>query len=573
MRKLALMLLCAATASACGDVASAPPGEQPCSTPLSLQRGEVKMLSGSATVACIVLASNTEASEHLFITANAAATQDNLQPYSVSAILGTSLAAARSASVPAEWEPMRRAERQDEMQFRATFEDRLRRTERMQLAPHSISTLGAASRAIQLARSPSGAARSAAARVGDTLIYRVGNAASSNLCTNFQTVRAAVKAIGSKATIVQDVASPPGGFSESDFGEMANEFDTVIYPTDASWFGNPTDVNADGRITILFTPEINKLTPTGSLGYAGGFFHSADLLARSLPSQGYSCTASNEQEILYLLVPDPNGLVNGNRFSVSTARESSRGTSAHELQHMINQGVRQTAPSTSQREVTWLNEGLSHFAEEAVGRAARGFTDFRRLTWNNVLVDLDDFDSFFRQNLLRFRFWMQRPDLASPVSELAGSQLAPRGAAWALVRYSIDQYSNGNARAFTRALVAGPETDIANLVARARVPFEQILPGFLVANFADTTVAGLGARFQYSSWAMRDAMNNLNGGVSPLRVTPLPIDASTQSLSGSGNYFMLTRTAGGGAATFRMLSASGGAVGFADARVYVVRVK
>ncbi|MBC8088120.1 MAG: hypothetical protein H7Z40_12700 [Phycisphaerae bacterium] len=563
-------------ASACGDVAAPPPpGEQPCSTPLSLQPGDVRMLNGAANIACIVLASNTAAGEHLFITANATAAQDNLQPYAVKAVLGMSSAAATARSAPVASHPdgLPQSTVHDSSQFQAVFEGRLRRTERAHLGAHALSTLAAASRADRFAREFKRGASAVQVNVGDTLTFRVGNAASSNLCSTFQSVRAVVKAVSSKATIVQDISAPPGGFSQTDFLEMAGEFDSVIYPTDASWFGTPTDVNADARITILFTPEINKLTPAGSLGYAGGFFHSADLLARSIPSQGYSCNSSNEQEILYLLVPDPNGLVNGNRFSVTTARESSRGTTAHELQHMINQGVRQTASGTGKLEVTWLNEGLSHFAEEAVGRAARGFSDYRRLTWNNVLTDLDDFDSFFRQNLLRFRFWMQRPDLASPISELAGSQLAPRGAAWALVRYSIDQYSNGDARAFTRALVAGPQIDVQNLEARARVPFEQILPGFLIANFADTVVVGLGARFQYSSWAMRDAMNNLNGGVSPLRVTPLPTDAQTQSLSGSGNYFLVSRSAGGSAVTFKMLSATGGAVAFPEARVYVVRVK
>jgi hypothetical protein len=100
---------------------------------------------------------------------------------------------------------------------------------------------------------------------------------------------------------------------------------------------------------------------------------------------------------------------------------------------MINQGIRQSAATGATREVDWLNEGLSHFAEEVVGRASRGYGDGQRLNWNNLLSDLDDFDSYFRQNLLRLRIWLDRPDLASPVSARAASELAPRGAAWALV--------------------------------------------------------------------------------------------------------------------------------------------
>jgi hypothetical protein len=315
-----------------------------------------------------------------------------------------------------------------------------------------------------------------------------------------------VKAVGRYATIAQDANAPTGGFTAADFQALSQEFDAVTFPTVSTWFGTPTDVNTDGRITILFTPEINRLTPTGSLGFAGGFFFMGDLLARNIPSQSYRCDASNEQEILYLLAPDPNGQVNGNRFSVETARESARGTMAHEVQHMINQGVRQSVAAGAALEVAWLNEGLSHFAEEVVGRASRGYGDQQRLTWNNVLADLDDFDSYFRQNLLRLRFWLDRPDLSSPISTRAASELAPRGAAWALVRFAVDQYGGTNPRAFSRSLVAGPQTDVANLAARSGVSFERLLPGFLVASYGDVASASVGAAYRFASWDLRNVM-------------------------------------------------------------------
>jgi hypothetical protein len=47
---------------------------------------------------------------------------------------------------------------------------------------------------------------------------------------------------------------------------------------------------------------------------------------------------------------------------------------------------------------------------------------------------------------------------------------------------------------------------------------------------------------------------------------------ATTAQSGSGVYFLAQRAAGAPAATFRMLAPSGGNVGFAGARVYVVRV-
>ena len=345
------------------------------------------------------------------------------------------------------------------------------------------------------------------------------------------------------------------------------------YPTVSSWFGAPSDINDDGRITIVFTPVINRLTPTGSIGFAGGFFFMGDLLSREIPSQNYRCPASNEQEILYLLAPDPGGQVNGNRFSVETARESARGTLAHEVQHMISQGIRQAAGAGARREVDWLNEGLSHFAEEVVGRAVRGYTDQQRLDWTNVLVELDDFDSYFRQNLIRFRLWQDRPDLASPISGRAAFELAPRGAAWALVRFAVDQFGGTNPRGFTRALVAGPQTDVANLVARTGIAFEQLLPRFLVASYGDVGSPSASATFRFASWNMRNVMESLNGGIYPLRQASFPSDAITRSLSGSGNYYVVSRGPRAEPATFRMLSPDGNPVSFAGARVYVVRLR
>jgi hypothetical protein len=74
------------------------------------------------------------------------------------------------------------------------------------------------------------------------------------------------------------------------------------------------------------------------------------------------------------------------------------------------------------------------------------------------------------------------------------------------------------------------------------------------------------------SWAVRDAMSGSNNGVFPLLVTPLPASIDTKSISGSGNYFRLTRVGASPQTTFRMQSTSGSMVGFAGARVYVVRI-
>jgi hypothetical protein len=243
---------------------------------------------------------------------------------------------------------------------------------------------------------------------------------------------------------------------------------------------------------------------------------------------------------------------------------------------MINQGIRMFETGVTSFETSWLNESLSHFAEEAVGRKERNFSDLQSLTFADINPDpnnQDDYQAFFRQNLGRLRSWMQRPDTASPISNKSRTQLAPRGAGWLLLRYSADQFSGGSARNFMRGVVAGPGVDVPNLVAHAHVPFDDIISGFLISVITDNLgVPGLPARYSIVSWDLRDVMSSFNSSIFPLKVNPLPSTVTTQSLSGSGNYFELDQPGPSPETEFSMTASGGGPVGFAGALVYVVRI-
>ncbi|MBV6520417.1 MAG: hypothetical protein MNPFHGCM_00531 [Gemmatimonadaceae bacterium] len=541
-----------------------------CTNALSLGVGEVRVLSGPSAVSCLTLAATTGPSEFLFVTANATPVPDNLGLYSVNLTQASPSAAAarildgidprrvleREATSYADWAEERvRADERASM--RRVFDHGVRPTERVDRFLN---------RSVALAAVPS---------PGDQITFHVPNINATKLCTSYTDITASVKAVGKHAIIVQDNAAPAGGFGATDFTAIAQEFDDKIYAADTSWFGSPTDRNSDGHIVILFTPEVNRATPAGSTGFTAGFFWGGDLFRKSEYPTNDPCPATNEMEIFYLLTPDPNGTINGNVRTTVTVRQGTRGVIAHEFQHMINQGVRMFSTAVDSLETPWLNEGLSHFAEEAVGRTIRGFGDSQSLSFDDVNpsgANQDDYNAFFRQNFARLRTWMLRPDTASPVSIKARSQLAPRGAAWLLLRYAADQYSNGNPRAFFRKLVAGPQINVANLVARSGMPFDDILSGFLVAMSADDAgIAGLSNRYTLSSWNLTDAMTRYNNGAFPLLVSPLPGQIVTQSLSGSGNYFRLTRSAAAPQTKFQMTAAAGTPVSFDGARIYVLR--
>jgi hypothetical protein len=77
-------------------------------------------------------------------------------------------------------------------------------------------------------------------------------------------VMAEVKAVGVRAIIYQDIATPAAGFTSEDFAAMVRTFDEQIYPTNVAAFGTEPDVNGDDRVIILLSPAVNRLTPAGS---------------------------------------------------------------------------------------------------------------------------------------------------------------------------------------------------------------------------------------------------------------------------------------------------------------------
>ena len=543
-----------------------------CANPLSLDVGQMTLLSGPTAVSCITLASSSATSQLLFIAANANASTDAIGAFTVSLQNGT---AASVASPEALFGGRVSAELRQVAQSlveRDAIETHIRQAEARIV--RAIPPRPVASASDETAQRPKRSVLALAVAVGDTINYRVPNVLVTDLCNNYAPIRAVIKAVGKKAQIAQDV-NAPSTFSAADFAAIAAEFDDLIFKTDTSWFGVPTDINKDGRITILYTPEVNKFTKKGSSSYIGGFFWGGDLFttedyARATPPQ--QCPQTNEQELFYLLAADPSGAF-GDPRSVALVRQATRGTIAHEFQHMINQGIRQFNQGADPFEVDWMNEGLSHFAEEAVGRAARGFSDFQSLTGAEVRANADDYAAYFQQNLGRFASYLARPDTTSPTSKSAATELPARGAAWALLRYTADQFSPSNARQFFKRLVAGPSSSVTNLVQRAGVPFDQIISGWMVANYTDNlNIQGLDPRFSYTSWNMRDAITGSSASY-PLRVnTPGAPAVFPNVVSGSGAYFLAQRAAGAPVATFRMLNPGGGNVTFNGARVYVVRV-
>lgn len=469
----------------------------------------------------------------------------------------------------------------------AMFEASLRNFERTQLPrPGGRTQLGSGSGGVALDRLAPPPSRAVAPTVGATLPIKVltpagFNGAGTKNCSagGFTTTTGRVRAVGRHALVVSDVNSPANGFTDADFQGVADEFDSITFPTDSAYFGSPTDLDNNGHIIIYYTPAVNSLTPPGQAdqGYVGGFFFAGDLY----PASGTnSCASSNRGEVFYLLAPDPNAAF-GNDFSTAFVREATRGTVAHEFQHMINSGNRYISPTITTFEATWLDEGLSHMAEDVVGRARAGFADNLTVAYADVdKLDSSVLQAYFIQNFARAKYYALRPDTTGAIvgSAKAAANLASRGAEWALLRYLDDWFSGNNPRILTRKLVAGPDTGSVNLVKSAGAPIDTLLSRWLVTMYTDhRNIPGLNPVYNYKSYTLRQLVaGTLVGDETGSAYLPLKAvgDGRTTlqaSIPGSSANFFITSLTTGGARTITVTNSGGSPATDPNGRIYVVR--
>jgi hypothetical protein len=542
---------------------------------VSLAVGQVRVLNVLETQGCVKVVSAAGQPQYLVIAANAGALPDQVPTFVLRSSLGETVPSGNllssteriSASLSA---PPPSAKRD----LQGEFETGLREFERG-LKLRRAQRDFADARALNPSYSVTAAA---VANVGDKKSFRVPKREDS--CSQFTTINATARHVSNRAIIYTDDASPSGGFVAADFQTIATEFDNLIYPTGVDYFGTPLDLDENSRIIILYTPEVNKLTPSGNAdSFVGGFFFAGDLFPTS------DCPQSNRAELFYALSPDPNGTINGNRRTASEVRQGTRGTIAHEFQHMINASERIRHPQTIELESIWLDEALAHFAEDLNGRVLRGLNEtgnytFEQLTNNGLQVS--DFNSFFYQNFARLGLYLANTAPNSPTSENADESLADRGAAWSLLRYTADHYApSGDVKAFIRSLVPGPDTGVVNLRTKAgNVAFDSLITGWMVANFADDAgIPGVPEKNTYRTYNMRSNVSRVNAPSLSYPLNPPIISATNSSAtlqvrSASAAYFRFTQPAGGPSRIFRFTNPDlTTAATFSGATLIVLRIQ
>ena len=216
----------------------------------------------------------------------------------------------------------------------------------------------------------------------------------------------------------------------SQIQQMLDQFDTD-YDLLVSSLGQPSDVDGDDHIHFLYTPLVD------STGF-GGFVDAASILPSDVGGNG------NQSDLIFVALDEP--------------ASSYRSLLAHEFQHLIsfNEHVLVRFGSS---EVSWLNEGLSHVAEDLVDGHARG------------------------GNADRVATYLADPARVGLIGD-ASISAAKRGGAYLFVRSLVDRFGPP----ILLQLIGTGLADTDNLARATGEAFEDLLAGFA----AQLAISGAG---------------------------------------------------------------------------------
>jgi len=383
-----------------------------------------------------------------------------------------------------------------------------------------------------------GAARSATFRGSpDTL----GNVRQFSVCgdlncSTFPKVTATAKSVSGHLAIYVDNAAPAPGLTQTDLDSLATLFNARLYAIDTTAFGRESDIDNNSAVIVLMTNVVNKLvsrTLCKQSGFIAGFFFGADI-----DPLFSGDSRVNHGEVFYSMVADPDSTLSC-AHSVNQLRNVVPVTFIHEFQHMISYNQHVLVKGSSAQD-TWLDEGMSHFAEELGGRS---FLPADQASFSNFVIG-DLFDAYTFLDSSSFHYLAFSSGIGS---------LAERGGVWMFVRYFADQFAADTSFASVAALTRGLEQSglhgAAAITAATGTPYVTIVGRWVLANYV-SDYPGLSPppELRYTSWRFRTTYADLNSQrpnffPKPFPLTPPVVAGKSISLTGtlhagSGSYII-----------------------------------
>ena len=351
------------------------------------------------------------------------------------------------------------------------FDARLRAADRKIWARGSSALVH---RSVAIAGSPRA---QVAPDVGSSRTFRVISTLDTNVTTTFKTVNARLAYVGTNILLYVDTLTAANGFATGDLSGIGNLFDQTLYPIDVNEFGQPSDIDQNGRLIMLMTPVVNSLVTSADCeqdGFVGGFFTGFDLASNS--------PDSNQGEVFYTVAPDPAG-VSSCAHTVADIELTVPATFLHEVQHLINFSQHVIVHNASEAEEGWLDEGLSIVAEELGSRYYEQKFPPPTGRTNPLQLFPDSSQGFIGGLLADSYSFLLKPDTATITLHTdADAGLAWRGSVWLLARWLGDLKGEG----VYKRLESTALTGTANIEAATGVPFEQLFADFGIALYADS---------------------------------------------------------------------------------------
>jgi hypothetical protein len=295
--------------------------------------------------------------------------------------------------------------------------------------------------------------------------------------SEFQSVEARLAWVGTNALVYTDAAPPTGvGFTDADIGAIAPLFDNTLHGLAVDTFGPETDLDRNGRVVVLMTQAVNRLTPsTDCSRFIAGFFFGLDMFLGQ--------TGSNGGEVFYSITPDSAGATGCPR-SRTAVRDLVPATFIHEFQHMISFGQKVILRDGEQEDI-WLNEGLSHIAEETAGRWFEARFPAPTGRTSSAQLFPDSAQAFSPPQLQNAYRWLRtlRNGSTSPTGYPSGTgTLEERGASWAFLRWLGQQYGEGVYGRLVQTRLGGR----LNIQAATGRTMPSLYGDFVAALFADS---------------------------------------------------------------------------------------
>lgn len=383
--------------------------------------------------------------------------------------------------------------------------------------------------------------------------------------------------MGNFGIFVVDTLNPKAADSltTAEIQAFRDTFDLHTYPTTTTYFGAPSDLDANSRVIVVLTIQVNKMAQ----GNIAGFVFSGDLFDRET-----QCGSSDEGELFYGHVPDgADSAGTGARSKASVLGQMSS-LIAHEFTHNIQQS-RRLIVLGGDLMTSWEMEGQAVLAEEVVGHKVLGNMPGQDYGATKVFdpPGANWYNPNFAQLALYYGWAAdgQNPDRRNPNApelctvfgdgDLNDDPVIPctpfwfYGASWMLQRYIADRFGpgwgpNGEADLTRDWIDKSPMLDgVQNIEALLGVKFDTLFAQWSAMHYVDGRVTSADPKLRTSSWNLFNIFSSAREAarLQPAARSFAQFSDARSARGGSTAYTLLTATAARPAMAVRVRDANG----------------